>query len=113
MAQSPLKYKVYDRNNSLIGATRFAEDCAVLLACNGGAVVRVNGRIVYREDAERGIAADSYDLCAQHIHYGEQQQQIKAYNKRYGEGAAEARLGPALLPKPEPFRPVYSAPRNA
>jgi hypothetical protein len=65
---SPLVWKVYNERGELVGATRYAEEAAAVLACNGdGAKVKRNGRVVYKQGAGRdcdGRAFGEYDKAA-------------------------------------------------
>jgi len=59
---SPLAYKVY-RGGKLVAATRWAEEAAAILALGNGGLVKVDGRLVYRQGVD-GDAGDSFDAAA-------------------------------------------------
>ena len=60
---SPLIWKVY-RDGEMVASLRYAEEAAAVVALGGAAVIKVNGRIVWREGREAQPAGESYDYVA-------------------------------------------------
>lgn len=60
-----MRFTIYNAEGSKIGATKYAEDAAVLVSAQGeGATVRCHGsRVVWTEGAD-GSAGESYDAAA-------------------------------------------------
>jgi hypothetical protein len=66
---SPLVWKVYNERGELVGATRYAEEAAAVLACNGdGAKVKRNGRVVYKQGAGRDCDGRAFVRQSRHAH---------------------------------------------
>jgi len=60
---SPLVWKVYNANEH-VASLKYAEDAALVVANTEHGVVRVDGRVVWRETLD-GPAGNSYDQAAQ------------------------------------------------
>ena len=64
MPASP-RWKVYSEDNEFIGALKYPEDAAAMVALRGSGTVRDgHRRVVWREGAEAFAAGDSYDGAA-------------------------------------------------
>jgi hypothetical protein len=61
-----LDFKVY-RDGELVAACRYAEEAAGIIAVSNSGVIKVNGRIVWREGEEDQAAWESYDYVAEVI----------------------------------------------
>lgn len=87
MAGSP-QLKIY-RNGEYVGALKYYEDAAMLVA-NGGEV-RYGHQVKYRiwEDTEANaaLAANSYDEAADIMRSRVQQMQQEAYDRVYGRAS--------------------------
>ena len=60
---SPLVWKVYDADRDYIAACRYPEDAGGIVANAGlGTVIKVDGRIIWKEGSEQQPASESYDF---------------------------------------------------
>lgn len=63
-----LPYKIY-RDGKMVGQALYAEDAANMAGFRGeGGIIKINGRIVWREGKEVLWAADSADGAAEIMH---------------------------------------------
>jgi hypothetical protein len=60
---SPLVWKVYNSGEH-VASLRFAEDAAMVVGNTGEGIVKVDGRIVWREGREEMPACDYVDAAA-------------------------------------------------
>ena len=81
---SPLVWKVYSGGGvEMVGSLRYAEDAAALAAQTPDAIVKVDGRIVYRNGTD-GDAGDSYDEAAGLMRLRRQKHAAAYYGRLYG-----------------------------
>ncbi len=62
---SPLVWKVFDgTGRTMVASTMYAEDAALVVANTLNGIVKVDGRVVWREGKEEHFAGTSYDYAA-------------------------------------------------
>jgi hypothetical protein len=74
---SALVWKVYGTAGEHVASLRYAEDAALIVGNTPDGVVKVDGRIVWREGHEQVTACDNVDLAAdwmgrrRRVHYAQ------------------------------------------